>query len=139
MQTTVEIKEGVAITGAGLRNFFKLHKDGLYLLTTNSLKKRTLPQNSYMHSIFTMLVEPLRDAGWDNIRTMEDAKEFTKSLFLSVTITNGKTGEAVKRVRHTSELSVEETIVFIDDIKKWASEYLSFYIPDANEQVKIFH
>jgi hypothetical protein len=137
MQSTVHIENGLAINGKGVRNFFNLHKDGMYLLTTKSLRRRTLQQNDYQHVIYTMLVEPLREAGWDNIRTMEDAKEFVKSLFLTVTVTNEKTGEVVKRVRHTSELNVEETMIFIDDIKKWAAEYLCFVIPDPHTQMQL--
>lgn len=131
-------EKGIATNGTAIRKYFSTHKAGSYLLASRSLNKRTIPQNSYLHLIFSMLVEPLREAGWNNIRGMEDAKEFVKALFLTVTEKNEKTGEEIKRVKHTSELTKEEVQIFIDDLKQWSSEYLGFYIPDSNEQVSIF-
>jgi hypothetical protein len=123
---------------AAVRKFFNGLDDGRYFVTAKSLRRRSIPTNSFLHVIFTMLVDPLREAGWNNIRTMEDAKEFIKALFLTVTDRNEKTGEEVKRVRHTSELNQEEANQFIDDIYQWSAEYLSYIIPEPRKQMQLF-
>jgi hypothetical protein len=124
---------------AAVKKFFTGLQDGRYFVTAKSLKRRSIPTNSFLHVIFTMLVEPLREAGWNNIRTMEDAKEFIKALFLTVTERNEKTGEEIKRVRHTSELNQEEANQLIDEIYQWSAEYLSYVIPEPRKQMQLFN
>lgn len=112
---------------------------GKYLVKIASIKKRSLPQNAYLHGVIIPLVfEGLRNIGWDEIRDNEDAKNVIKELFLKRKIENKNTGETITIVRKTSELTTVETAEFIEDIIKWAAEYLSIQIPYPNEQMALY-
>ena len=79
----------------------------------------------------------LRDAGFDDIRTTEDAKAVIKSLFLKRAIPNVNTGEAIEFIQDTHKLSTVEFMEFIEAVIKWAAEYLNIHIPYPGEQINL--
>jgi hypothetical protein len=118
--------------------FFKVIEPGTYLLTVKSAKQRSLPQNSYFHGpMLDLVLMGLRDAGFDEVKTKEDAKRVVKGLFLKRQIGSIETGEVIEIIRDTSELTTTEFCEFIADIQKWASEFLSVVIPDPGEKLEI--
>jgi hypothetical protein len=111
----------------------KGQNDGLYRADIYSETKRTNQQNKYMHVVFTLLQKGLHDAGYEDITSMEKAKDFVKELFLSYEAPNKKTGLMYPVKRGTSELSKDEGIQFIEQVLQFASEELGMYIPDSEE------
>ena len=135
----VHIKDAKILNTKAVRLFFDIMKDGKHFITAKHITRRSTQQNSYIHVLFSMLLDPLRNAGWGNIKNDADVKDFVKQLFLSVKVTNEKTGEVVTFVKKTSELSKEDLAIFIDDMKQWASEYLGVYLPDPMTPIKLFN
>lgn len=83
---------------------------------------RTLKQNAYLHSAFTIVTKGLNDFG--NTYRMEEVKELLKTKFLLVDVYNEKTGECIgQRVKGTHELSTTEMNLFIDQIIEWSSGF----------------
>lgn len=122
-----------------VRQAFECLKDGRYQVTIESKNNRSNPQNSYLHGVIIPLVfEGLRDIGYDDVRDKEDAKLIIKTLFLTRSIHNPDNGDTIKIIRKTSELTTVEMMQFIDDVIKWAAEYLSVQIPLPNEQMEMF-
>lgn len=137
-ELVLHIKDGITNKTA-VRKFFEGLKDGKYLLTAKSIKRRSNNQNAYLHGVVIPLVyEGLKSAGFDDVRDHEDAKMIIKDLFLRRTIRNEKTNTSIQVIRKTSELTTVEMMDFIAEVQKWASEYLNTYIPDPNQQSVMF-
>lgn len=134
---TVHISNRQITNRKAIANFFNDLKDGKYLLTVKSIKRRSNNQNAYLHGVVIPLVfEGLRNNGFDDVRDNEDAKLIIKTLFLKRKITNGL--ETIDVVRGTSELSTSEMMEFIAEVQKWSIEYLNVYIPDPGQPSVMF-
>ena len=135
----LHITNGTITNPKVVREKFTELKDGKYLVTIKSIKKRSLPQNKYYWSVVVPMVKDgLRDAGYNDIKTNEDAHEILKHLFLKKTITSEKTGEEITIAGSTAKLQTTEFNQFLEDIWQWASEYLNISIPQPNEQMIMF-
>ena len=118
-------------------NHFNL-PDGSYLVTIKSKKNRSLPQNKYWWGCLLPLVKQgLQDAGYDEVSNNEDAHEVIKALFLKRMIAN-KDGECLEMAGTTTDLSTVEFNGLIEDVQKWAVEFLNIQIPNPNEQTILF-
>jgi len=115
---------------AGTR--FRLTAERIY-------NKRSLAQNAYLHGyLFPEARKALTGAGWDEHEVTEEiVKDFLKEKFLKTEIYNEKTGEYISYTKNTSELTTIETMYFIDQVIKWAGEYLHYTLLEPNEQVEI--
>lgn len=111
-------------------------KDGKWKVEISTLDKRSLAQNAYLHGI---LIPEFRNAlvsvGYDEVKTDSQAKQIMKSMFLSAETVNKETGEMIKYVRKTSDLTKEELNILIDEVIKFAAEHMNYQIPFPNEQV----
>lgn len=68
-ETMVHIKNGEISNKSQIRRLFSELKDGPYLLTLKSKRRRSLRQNRYWWGVVVPLVfAGLRDIGWENIR-----------------------------------------------------------------------
>jgi len=123
-----------------LRKLFDELKDGIYTCDVMSNNKRSLSQNAYLHGVVIPLVlEGLREAGFEDVRDADDAKDVIKGLFLKKKVVNRETGEVLSEIiKDTSDLTTIEMIDFIDEVVRWAAEYLSIHIPAPNSQSTIF-
>ena len=112
-------------------------KDGDYVMTIErKRRKRSLMQNAYYWGVVVPLVkEGLLDVGYR--MTMEDTHEFLKGRFNIVEKVNEKTGEILKSVGSTSQMSTSQMMDYFAEITQWAVEYLGIQIPQPNEQLKI--
>lgn len=120
-----------------MKAFFEAHEPGTYLLTSKARKIRSLPQNAYIHGVlFPEVLIAMRNAGYAEIRTPEDAKVVCKELFLKKQITNGK-GDSVYIVRNTSDLTKLEMTEFIENVRIWAFDYLGHEIQLPNTQTEL--
>jgi RNA-binding protein YhbY len=134
----LHITNGAITNPKVVREKFTL-KDGKYLVSIKSIKKRSLQQNAYYHGVVVPMVkEGLREAGYNEVRTNEDAHEILKHLFLKKKITSEKSGEEITIAGSTAKLKTVEFNQFLEDIWQWAATYLNISIPEPNEQMIMF-
>lgn len=112
-------------------------KDGDYVITIEKAKKkRSLEQNRYYHGVIVPLVkEWLIDAGWRV--TTSQVHEYLKENFNIIEITNEVSGEILKTIGSTSEMTTSQMMDYFAKITQWAAEYLNVQIPAPNEQLTI--
>lgn len=121
-----------------IRKAFQELQDGRYLVKIDKANKRSLPQNAYYHGVIVPLVKNgLKDIGYNEVRTNEDAHECLKYLFLKKQIPNENTGEVIEILGSTAKLTTTEFNLFIEQVAQWCSEYLGFVLPMPNEQMQI--
>jgi hypothetical protein len=112
--------------------------DGSYLVTIRSKKNRSIPQNAYYWAAVLPLIKSgLNDAGYSEVKTINDAHEVVKGLFLKKYITNQE-GTALEISGSTANLSTVEFNELIEKVQQWAAEFLGIEIPDPNEQIILF-
>lgn len=113
--------------------------DGRFLLTTKNINKRSLPQNQYYWGcVVPMVKDGLVNIGYSEVKTNEDAHEILKHLFLKRKIVNQNTEEVIEIAGSTAELQTQEFNNFLEEVWRWASEYLGINIPEPSEQSKLF-
>lgn len=135
----ITVSAGKCVNRVQLDKFIETHPDGVHLLKSTRKDKRSNLQNAYYWAcVVPMVKEGLRDAGYDDVRTNEDAHEIMKHLFLKIQIINKKTGEFFETSNSTTKLNKAQFSEFLESVWKWASEYLNVVIPSPNEQVKMF-
>lgn len=129
------IESGRIVNRDEIGKLFTSLQDGTYMVRLQLRKRRSLPQNAYYWGVVCEMVKDgLRDAGFNAIRTADDAHEVTKSLFLKKEVVNEDTGELLAVIgRSTTTLSTLEFSEYIDQIIQWAAEYLCISIPYPNE------
>lgn len=111
--------------------------DGAYICRFHTRRQRSISQNSYYHSVVVDLVrEGLQHAGFDEVKTNEDAHEILKEIFLKKQIHSNKNDDTIIIHKSTAELTTVEFNHFIEEVAKWAAEYLSIEIPAPNTQLK---
>lgn len=119
------------------KSYFKHLKDvpiGTYKVTIVSASKRTLQQNAWFHAILPEILQGLRDVGFDEIKTTEDAKDIVKALFFKKTVSNGsETFEVIEGTSKQTKINFAEKA---EEIIKWASEYLGIDVAPPNEQLQ---
>lgn len=98
-------------------------------------KRRSGQQNRFFHGILLPLVsERLIEMGFNEAKSLEWTKDFVKYNCLLRECVSKTTGEVIKSLGQTSELTTTEFIEFIADIQQWAAERLDLYIPEPGEQ-----
>jgi len=99
-ETIIHITNGKITNRQAAVKLFAELKDGRYLVTCKSIRRRSLPQNAYLHGIvIPMVFEGLRSIGFDDVRDHEDAKDIIKRLFLTRKIHNEKLNTTIETVR----------------------------------------
>ena len=112
--------------------------DGRYYVSIKKKNARTNNQNRYWWGgVLPLIKQGLKDAGYNEVKTNEDAHEVVKALFLKKHISNGD-GVALEMSGSTTELSTIEFNELIANIQQWAAEFLNVIIPDPNTQVSIW-
>jgi hypothetical protein len=135
----IHIREGKITNNQVIAKLFHDATDGRYLVELKKRNHRTLNQNDYYWLIMTDYVQPgLYDAGWNTIKSKEDAHEFCKELFLKVKEENEKTGEVRTRIKSTTELTTIEFNTYLEEIWAWAAEYLNITIPSPNQKLELW-
>ena len=111
--------------------------DGDYILTVEKKKKkRSLMQNAYYWGVIVPLVKDgLKDTGYEV--TTELVHEYLKSRFNIVEIVNEHSGEILKTVGSTTEMSTSDMMAYFERIFQWAAEYLNMKIPEPGQQLTI--
>lgn len=124
------------ITNGKLSNVIPL-ADGRYHVKINKNNSRSNQQNRYWWGgLLPIVKKGLVDAGYNEVKTNEDAHEVLKALFLKKYISNSD-GLALEVSGSTTELSTVEFNELISNVQQWASEFLSVEIPDPGEKLKL--
>ncbi len=112
-------------------------KDGDYVVSVErKKKKRSIDQNKYYWGVVVPMVKHgLLDIGYRI--TTEGTHEYLKSEFNIKEIVNERTGEILKTIGSTTEMSTVDMLNYFDTIRQWSSEYLGVYIPEPSEQLRI--
>lgn len=119
-----------------LYNYLESLPDGKYKVVVTKSDKRTLQQNDWFHAVLPQIKDGLRDAGYNDIRTNEDAKDFIKSLFFKKEVSNGI--ETVEVIQGTSETSKLDFASKAEDIIIWAQQYLGIDVAPPGKQFEFF-
>jgi hypothetical protein len=85
-----------------------------------------------------IIKDALREAGWNEIKTIEDAKDFVKVKFLKYDLVNEETGEVVMMFRNTSALTKLQFMELVTDVQIWLLDYFNIDLPLPGEQSKMF-
>jgi len=135
-QAICHIHAGKITNPSTIRKQFDGLKDGTYLVKVAPRKVRSLQQNAYYWEVVCdMVMEGLRDAGYDEVQTPDDAHEVMKAKFLKRYIVNHQTGEMIEKDGSTASLTTIEFSEYIDRVLQWAAEYLGIVIPLPNENL----
>lgn len=131
----LKIRLGEIDNRTTVKKAFEGLTDGAYLVTIKKANRRSDNQNRYIHGVlFPEVRKALINAGYDDIRTNEDAKQVCKALFLKTDIPKPDgSGEFISRIKDTSELSKTEMMEFVDTVIKWAADNLGWEIPYPGE------
>ena len=122
MELTIIINDGVFDNEIELINAISTLKNGSYLVSIKKINNRSIAQNSYLHGVlFPIVLQELRNLGYDEIKDNEDVKLFLKKQFL--------------KNKKTRDLPKSEMKDFIEQVIKWGAEYLSVQIPYPNEKI----
>lgn len=101
---------------------------------------RSLAQNAYYWgSIIPYVQEGLMELGFDKtILDQETVHDMLKGKFLKEDLATDKwEGEFITHVGSTTDLNKLEFADYIEDIRRWAAEFLSIDIPDPEQQVEL--
>lgn len=110
--------------------------EGRYRVTVSKSDKRTLAQNDWLHAVLPGIRDGLRNVGYNEIRTTDDAKDFLKSLFFKKEVTNGV--ETVEVIQGTSDTSKLDFAGKAEEIIIWASQYLGIDVAPPGKQFEFF-
>lgn len=139
MDHIIHISEKGIVNKSVVRSAFNV-SPGRYLLKLTKSNRRSLPQNAFYWGVCVPTVKQgLRDAGYNDIKTNEDAHEVIKHLFLKKQIPNINDGNVIEITGSTAELTTTEFMELIAEVQQWASEFLNCVIPDPGQQVEIFN
>ena len=112
-------------------------RDGDYILTLEKKnKKRSIFQNQFYWGVIIPLVKQgLYDNGYE--LTTELVHEYLKSNFSIKEIVNEHSGEILKLIGSTSEMTTTDMMLYFEKIMQWSAEYLNVIIPEPNSQLEI--
>ena len=120
-----KIKEGKLIFASmrNLGNALSLHEGKDVVITiARPTKDRTPPQNRYLWKVpYKMIAEETGD-------DVDSIHHYLTRMFLSE-----KTSGPIPIVRSTTKLTTKEFMTYVDNILKWAAEFLNIYIPLPSE------
>lgn len=134
----LHIREGeIQNKGAVKKLFDELKsKDGTVKLSWEDAKKRTLPQNAWLHAVLPSILKGLRDRGYNEVRNEDDAKDIIKALFFKKKVTNGI--EEIEVIEGTSETSKVNFAEKADQIITWGRDYLGIDIAPPAKQFEMY-
>lgn len=109
---------------------------GRYKVKIENEDKRSNSQNAWFHVVLPEILIGLRDAGYEDIKTPEDAKDLVKALFFKKQVSNGP--ETIEVIQGTSKTSKLDFSSKAEEIIKWAAEYLGIEIAPPDKQLEAF-
>jgi hypothetical protein len=138
-QVFISMADGEIVNKTTMRNAFADLPNGRYLVKIERKNKRSLPQNAYYWAcVVPMVKEGLRNIGYDEVKTEEDAHEIMKYLFLKRQIGSKETGEMIEFTRSTTKLTTTLFSEYLESIYKWGAEFLGINIPAPSQPIEMF-
>lgn len=135
--TILHKQHGALANPKAIAELFNSLKDGKYLLEINDYNKRSDAQNRYYFG----LVVPLIQKGIDDLGTeltKEETHEFLKAKFNAdeIQVADKETGEILYESipKSTTRLNKADFFAYIEQIQRWAAEFLNIEIPDPGVQ-----
>ena len=126
----ITIGEGECKEQTLLKRFFKTLPNGRGVLKFESKQKHSSNQRCYYFGVIVPhILLLLRDMGYNEFRTKEDAHLFCKYKFAPIEILDIDTGAITKVPGSTKKMTKERYRQFIDDILMFAAEH-SYMIPE---------
>lgn len=139
VELVIHIANKKVVNADEFRKTLSQLKDGKHQVIIKDIRKRSLNQNAYYWGVMIpMIRQGLYDAGFDEVRTNDDAHQIVKHVLLKKQVVSKQTGEVFDIAGSTAELSILEFNDFIERSCKWASEYLGVIIPSPYEQIAEF-
>lgn len=137
--TILHMKEGKILNLKSFANFLLTLKDGKHLIEASGADKRSNPQNRYYFGLVVPLIQKgIKDLGTE--LTNEETHEFLKAKFNAdeIHVVDKNTGELLYESipKSTTRLNKEDFSAYIEQIQRWAAEFLSIVIPDPGVQLK---
>ena len=136
MELMITIESGQIKNKTALRKAFDNLSDGRYKMTIVKSNKRSLQQNNWLHAVLPDILKGLREVGYNELRTTEDAKQVVKALFFKKMVSNGI--EEIEIIEDTSKTSKEVFMERADRIITWGREYLNIDIAPPFKQIECF-
>lgn len=134
--TILHIRDGEIVNKKAVKVLFDALKDGKYLIEINDHNKRSSPQNRYYWGLVVPMVKRgLYEHGTEV--TEQEVHEYFKAKFNVTAILNESTGEVDNVPLSTTRLNKEQFSDYIENIQRWAAEWLQMVIPDPGEQMKL--
>lgn len=134
------VKENGQVKAAALRAHLDTLPDGSYFITVEEAKnKKTRPQNSYLHVLFTLAAKMMNKEGmgdglqWTKERVKAHCKREGLYPVEDVILPDGEVAQVWKDTR---ELSKEEAMETIDRVIRYFAE-LGLVLPEPNQQLKL--
>jgi hypothetical protein len=95
------------------------------------------PQLGYLFAVvYPMFLKLLNDAGWE-FESIDEVDIWAKSQWANREVLNRETGEIKNIPALKRKFTTTDMMTYIQKIRDYASEYLTGYIPEPNEQLKI--
>lgn len=139
IELVIHIANKKVINMDEFRKAFSQLKDGKHLVTVKDMQRRSVPQNAYYWAVVVPMVRKgLYDAGFDAVRTNDDAHEVIKHIHLKKRMVSKQTGEVIDTARSTTELNMPDFNDFLEHVCRWSAEYLNVIIPSPNQQLAEF-
>src|SRR5438552_17183381 len=92
----IHIRDRNIVNMQELKAAFNSLKDGKHQVTIKDVRNRSLPQNDYYWAVIVpMCRKGLYDAGYDEVRTNDDAHEVLKHEHLRKRIVSKQTGDVI--------------------------------------------
>ncbi len=106
---------------------------GVYRISvTKRQRRRSLEQNAYLWGVVYPALASGISAAWGESMTPDEVHLFCKHRFLSRAVINRDTGEEMGRISPSSaRLNVQEFSEYIEQLNKFAGEFLGCVIPPA--------
>jgi hypothetical protein len=100
-------------------------------------KKRTLPQNRYLHGVLIPEFKLAACSAGYILDSDATAKAVMKQMFLKDYIRKEGGDEAIETVRDTSDLNTTELNKLYDDVISFCQDMWNYRIPYPNEVLKL--
>jgi hypothetical protein len=139
VEVIIDIANRSVVNMKEFRAAFNQLKDGKHLVTVKDMRRRSIPQNSYYWAVVVPLVRKgLYDAGYDDVRTNDDAHEVLKHVHLRRRMVSKQTGDVIDIAGESKKLTIPEFNDYIETVCRWSAEFLNVVIPSPNEQLAEF-
>jgi hypothetical protein len=140
IQINSSVKDGVLVTSRKyIADVIKSFEgQNIIISIEKRRKKRSNNQNSYYWSV----IIPYIQEGFTNVFgeyfSIQECHEALKGRFLFKELINEESGELIRMPKSTTELTTVEMELYHDQIRLFATEFLSIEIPLPNSQTELF-